>query len=149
MADLLTDLEKITLYATKQSLTEYCWELFNIVWSSSEADRWNMHQRNQAVLFCRFFMNTINAAFSIKEALTRCSATNLHNLSSDELRQHLANMEEYQSAVDSDEVGRFIDGYAEIYFQYEETLLDSLSLRIDLSYFKYFFTSLSLIDLRL
>ncbi|WP_343745815.1 hypothetical protein [Chitinophaga sp.] len=149
MADLLTELKKITLYTTKQSLTEYCWELFNIVLSSSEADGWGMRQRNQAILFCRFFVNTINAAFSIKEALTQDNLTNLNNSLLDKLQEHLANLEEYQSEVELDEVEQFFDGYSEILFRYEESLFDSLSLRISLSYFKDFFIRLRLIDLSL
>ncbi|QJB38778.1 hypothetical protein HF324_13245 [Chitinophaga oryzae] len=147
MADLLTDLKKITLYTTKQSLTEYCWELFTIVLSSSEADGWGMRQRNQAILFCRFFMNTINAAFSMKEALIRDNLTNLNNSLGNELQVHLANLEEYRSEVDVDEMEQFFDGYSAILFKYEESLFDSLSLRISLSYFKDFFTRLRLIDL--
>lgn len=147
MADLLTDLKKITLYTTKQSLTEYCWELFTIVLSSSEADGWDMRQRNQAILFCRFFLNTINAAFSMKEALIRDNLNNLNNSLGNELQLHLANLEEYRSEVDVDEMEQFFNGYSEILFKYEESLFDSLSLRISLSFFKDFFTRLRLIDL--
>nr|WP_295873299.1 hypothetical protein [uncultured Chitinophaga sp.] len=147
MADLLSDLKKITLYTTKQSLTEYCWELFSIVLSSSEADGWGMRQRNQAILFCRFFVNTINAAFSIKEALMRDNMRCLTSLLCDELKEHLANMGEYQSEVDVDEVEQFFDGYAEILFKQEECLFDGLSRKISLSYFKDFFIRLRLIDL--
>lgn len=147
MADLLSDLKKITLYTTRQSLTEYCWELFNIVLSSSEADGWGMRQRNQAILFCRFFMNTINATFSMKDALTRDNLTNLNNELRNELQEHLANLEEYQSEIEPDEVEQFFDAYAEILFKYEESVFDSLSLKISLSYFKDFFIRLRLIDL--
>ncbi len=139
MENLLTTLTNITTYSSKHAFADVCWHSLSRVLASKEADAWTVNERDHFMTFTQFFIRCGDAVFTVKDALLRDGVTDHNNQLVAELVEPLDWMEEFNSALEFDELNKTIDDYVEIFLYIEPQMIESDVLEFAANHFKSFF----------
>ncbi|MGF6849427.1 hypothetical protein QFZ51_004662 [Chitinophaga sp. W3I9] len=139
MENLLTTLSSITTYTTKHGFADVCWHSLSRIIGSKDADMWTVKERDHFMMFTQFFIRCGEAVFTVRDALIRDAVTDLNSKLVTELVEPLDWLEEFNSALEFDELNETIDEYTEILLNIEKRMIESDVLEFAASHFKSFF----------
>ena len=148
MENLLTALSNITPYCTKHSFANLCWHSLSRIITSKDADHWTTDQRDHFMVFTQYSIRCGEAVFNIKDALIRDAVTDLNDKLLTELVEPWDWLEDFNSAVEYEELNETIDEYTEILLNIERRMIELDILEFVASHFKFFFLTVHALNIK-